>query len=449
MRSHVPGSATTPIDPFGYWPHARSAFAGLGGDGDPPRPGYAFHTRYITAAGGPGTFTLILDGLQATRGELELFLHELPETATTRKVVQTIRLPLAELVRQGGRHAVTFNGRAGAGYALYGRLSDESDAAATSATAHFDNWADDAHFVQRMRMGRARVFTRPSRVGAPWWARSGPLERQGMILQRTATIADPITQMCTAAQFEEPVYAAWRERLRLPLHNHRKQWEFVYILQALTKFGMLREGSRGLGFGVGAEFLPAFFASLGCDVVATDLPPDSQEASGWRDTGQHAEALASLARPDLCSEDAFRRHVSFRAVDMTRIPADLTGFDFCWSACAYEHLGSIQAGLSFVKESVRRLRPGGVAVHTSELNLTSNGKTIDHDSTVLFRRRDMEQLALDLIAEGHEVTPFTYDMGDRPLDEHVDMPPYMQDEQLRVAIRQYVTTSFGIIVRRG
>jgi SAM-dependent methyltransferase len=235
----------------------------------------------------------------------------------------------------------------------------------------------------------------------------------------------------------------------VPEHSHRKQWEFVYILQALQKYGMLAEGRRGLGFGVGAEILPAFFASMGCTIVATDLPDGSQEAAGWRDSGQHAQALASLPRPAFCTEQAFRDHVSFRAVDMNHIPADLTGFDFCWSACAYEHLGSIKAGLAFVKESVRRLRPGGVAVHTSELNLTSNRRTVDHDATVLFRRRDMERLALDLMREGHEVAPFTYDMGDSPLDEHIDLPPYLRDDQLKLALRQFVTTSFGIIVRRG
>jgi SAM-dependent methyltransferase len=269
-----------------------------------------------------------------------------------------------------------------------------------------------------------------------------------MIVRRPAMLADPISQMCTAAQFDEPAYAAWRSRMGFPLHLHRKQWEFVYILQALDRYGALRPGSRGLGFGVGAESLPAFFAAQGCDIVATDLPESVQQASGWRDSGQHADTLAALARPELCDDAAFERHVRFRPVDMTHIPADLTGFDFCWSACAYEHLGSIEAGLRFVKDSVRCLRPGGIAVHTSELNLTSNRATVDHYATVLFRRRDMERLALDLIRAGHAVAPITYDMGDRPLDAHVDTAPYLGDAQLKLALRQYVTTSFGLIIRR-
>ncbi|WP_420140513.1 SAM-dependent methyltransferase [Sphingomonas sp.] len=437
------------IDPFAYWPQARSALPGLGGERDPPRPGYAFHTLYIAAGAGPNRFTIAFDGLSATSGVLDLRLQELHETERSSRVLRRIRAPLRALKAQAGWLEVAFTAEAGASYALHGRLSGAHDARADGLTVSLDSWADGVRQTARLQDARSRIFAPPSRVGAPFWARSGPLERAGMIIRRPATIAEPISQMCTAAQFDEPAYAAWRERMRFPLHNHRKQWEFVYILQALERHGALRPGSRGLGFGVGAESLPAFFASLGCEIVATDLPETDQEAASWRGTGQHADTLAGLSRPDLCTEDDFFRRVSFRAVDMTHIPPDLTGFDFCWSACAYEHLGSIAAGLRFVKESIRRLRPGGIAVHTSELNLTSNTRTVDRGPTVLFRRKDMERLALDLIREGHEVAPITYDMGDRPVDEHVDLPPYLDAEHLKVALRQYVTTSFGIIVRRG
>ena len=56
----------------------------------------------------------------------------------------------------------------------------------------------------------------------------------------------------------------------------------------------------------------------------------------------------------------------FRAVDMNDIPPDLRGFDFTWSSCALEHLGTLRAGADFVVEQMTCLRPGGVAVHTTE-----------------------------------------------------------------------------------
>jgi hypothetical protein len=141
--------------------------------------------------------------------------------------------------------------------------------------------------------------------------------------------------------------------------------------------------------------------------------------------------------------------VAFRAVDMNRIPEDLGGFDFCWSACAFEHLGSIARGLAFVERSLGTLRPGGIAVHATELNLSSNRRTIDHQPTVLFRRRDFEALAVRFHAQGYHVMPLCFDLGDAPDDAHVDVPPYRNDVHLRLALAEHVTTSFGFAVRRG
>jgi SAM-dependent methyltransferase len=274
-------------------------------------------------------------------------------------------------------------------------------------------------------------------------------ERTGLVVRQTATLTDPISQMCTLAQMEEPTFRRWTDALGWVPIAHRKQWEVVYILQVLDHYGAIRPGARGLGFGVGEEALPSLLASYGCSILATDLPADHHEAAQWRDTGQHSDDLSRLHFPALCPRAEFDARVAFRPVDMNAIPEDLQGFDFCWSACAYEHLGSIEKGLRFFKETVRRLKPGGIAVHTTEFNLSSNTRTIDDAATVLFRRRDMERLAMELRAEGHEVMPITYDQGSSPLDEHIDIPPYCEDTHLKLAIRQFVTTSFGLIARRG
>jgi len=255
--------------------------------------------------------------------------------------------------------------------------------------------------------------------------------------------------MCTANQMEEPAFAGWLSRLGLANRSHRKLWEVVYILAVLEAHGMLREGMRGLGFGCGAECFPSYFASRGCEILATDMPADHQQLVGWLATGQYSTEIDQLHWPSLCDHAVFRRAVSFRAVDMNAIPAELQGFDFCWSACAFEHLGSIEAGLRFIHQAVDRLRPGGIAVHTTELNLSSDNATVDNSGTVLFRRRDMERLALELTAAGHRVLPLKYDPGDRPLDGHVDVPPFADVGHLKIALRQFVTTSFGIAVIRG
>mgnify|MGYP005869253905 CR=1 FL=1 len=138
---------------------------------------------------------------------------------------------------------------------------------------------------------------------------------------------------------------------------------------------MLAPGRRALGFAVGREWLPAFFAGLGIEVLATDLDPEDARARAWIETGQHAPAGDKLFQPHLVGEEAFARLVRHRAVDMNAIPEDLKRgrFDFLWSVCSLEHLGSLERGEDFVVEAMRCLRPGGVAVHTTEFNLDAEG----------------------------------------------------------------------------
>lgn len=267
------------------------------------------------------------------------------------------------------------------------------------------------------------------------------------IVEGEASFAKPISQPCTQKQMEDPLYAAWCHVLHENPKMHRKQWEFCYILQALQEQGQLEPGRRGLGFGVGDEPLTAAFAARGIGVMATDLDVERAAQQGWVETDQHARSKEVLNGRGLCPPEQFDRLVDFRFMDMNRIDPDLTGFDFCWSACALEHLGSIEQGLQFIEASLECLRPGGVAVHTTEFNCHSDHATLDNASTVLFRQRDLIRLAQRLRRRGHEIV-LNFDTGDQPLDLHIDMPPYRQDNHLKLQIAKWVTTSYGLIVRK-
>jgi SAM-dependent methyltransferase len=132
---------------------------------------------------------------------------------------------------------------------------------------------------------------------------------------------------------------------------------------------------------------------------------------------------------------------------MRSIPDELRDFDFCWSACSLEHLGSLDEGLRFIERSLATLAPGGIAVHTTEYNLTSNDATPDHGHTVLYRRRDLEQMVERLEAAGHEVAALDLDRGAGVFDEYVDLPPYGNDPHLAVWYKNYTTTSIALVVR--
>jgi SAM-dependent methyltransferase len=264
------------------------------------------------------------------------------------------------------------------------------------------------------------------------------------------------SQLCKQETLTSAVFAEWADRLRPAWDGegsgkshplHRKLWEWIFIAQALSERGMLAPGRRGLGFGVGQEPLVALFASFGCDIVATDLDPDTAAAAGWDDGAQYAGSVASLNIHGLCPPAEFAERVSFRPVDMNAIPAQLTGFDFTWSSCAFEHLGSLDAGKRFIVEQMDCLAPGGIAVHTTEYNVSSNDATIASGPTVLFRRRDMQDLARSLRRRGHRIR-VDYAEGDQPADRHIDAPPF-SDTHLKIQLASFVTTSFGLVVRRG
>lgn len=266
-----------------------------------------------------------------------------------------------------------------------------------------------------------------------------------------------LSRGCVQSDFHEDWFLYWCDSARLARAYHRKLWEHAYVLQSLHSLGQLEAGRRGLGFGVGLEPEPSLMAARGVDVLATDLETGEAAKRGWIATDQHANDLSRMHRPDIVGLDAFQQHVTFRPLDMNAIPSDLDGqFDFCWSSCALEHLGSIRAGLDFIKNSVRTLKPGGYAVHTTEYNYMRDDMTLDNWPTVLFRRRDLELVAEELRAEGHHVFPFDFDVLHSPLDFLIDIPPYpheggaaVADFHLRLAVDGFATTSFGVVIRKA
>lgn len=273
----------------------------------------------------------------------------------------------------------------------------------------------------------------------------GRVELQGF---GTPCADDPLTtRMCRQADLGRE-YADWLERLGLPLIAFRKDWEFSAIGRALEAAKMLRPEIRALGFGVGKEPLVAAFAAEGVEVVATDLEATDERAAAWASTNQHALSLDGLRHPDVCPDETLARQVTVRAVDMNAIPADLTGFDFVWSACALEHLGSIDAGLTFVERSMQCLAPGGLAVHTTEFNVDSGEGTVTEGGTVAFRPSDFAELQRRLARAGHTMAPLTVAPRQGVLDRILDVPPYHR-RSLVLRLDDYVITSAVIVAQAG
>ena len=178
----------------------------------------------------------------------------------------------------------------------------------------------------------------------------------------------------------------------------------------------------------------------------------TEEASGWVTTGQHAASLDALYRPELIDRANFDALVQFRPADMRHLalPWGET-FDFLWSSCSMEHLGGLAEGLSFVQSAMDLLRPGGVAVHTTEYNVASNDATLDHGSSVIYRKRDIEALEMALRLNRHGLAACDFNAGDHPLDLDFDVPPYGRPGQphVKLELGGFITTSFLLILRKG
>ena len=276
-----------------------------------------------------------------------------------------------------------------------------------------------------------------------------------------APIAGPLnvsltSRMCLQSDLESDWLAFWCDEMRVPRNYHRKLWEMCYVAQAIYTAGKLQPGCTGLGFGCGEEMLPSLFVKYGASILVTDQEPESAAQQGWTATNQHTPNLDRVRMPHICDDPARLQNIDLRYVDMNAIPADLDGcFDFCWSACALEHLGSIANGLAFIENSLKTLKPGGVAVHTLEFNLAEDEETIDNWPTVLFQKRHLVAVAERLSRAGYQVSELDFSRGDGFLDGFVDVPPWSSDvvplaapwTQLKLSVDGFVCTSFGIIVR--
>lgn len=256
------------------------------------------------------------------------------------------------------------------------------------------------------------------------------------------------SELCKTKDLYTDWYKRWCGELKEEPKLHRKQWEFVYVMQTLWERGCIRKGKKGLVFAVGTEPGPSIFANYGCEILATDIQPEKGTELGWTTGNQLCFGLESLNIRGLTSDETLQEQVSYQAVDMNDIPDDLVDFDFNWSSCSFEHLGTIEKGLKFLKSQMKTLKPGGWAVHTTEYNISSNDMTLDNSSTVIFRRRDLEKVIAELRDEGHFVEELDCSLGGMPEDFMVDLEPHQQTVHIKLQVDKYVVTSIGLIFRK-
>ena len=265
------------------------------------------------------------------------------------------------------------------------------------------------------------------------------------------TLSDPTSQLCTSNQFFEEEYDYWISKLNSAKKFSRKQWEFVFIAQVLKKNNKLTRDSFGLGFGCGKEPLPALFAEYGVKSLATDLSLEESKDLGWIKTNQHASHLLDLYETSSfkLNYHEFKNKVNFEFVNMNKIPEKyFEKFDFVQSSCSLEHLGSISYGIDFILNSLKCLKKGGIAVHTTEFNVSSNEETLNDKDCCIFRKKDFDLLEIK-IPKNFKIKKINYNLGENRIDSYVDHPPFNINPHLKVKIKDFSSTSVGIIISRS
>lgn len=246
------------------------------------------------------------------------------------------------------------------------------------------------------------------------------------------TFEHPVSQPVNTNQFFEPAFKKWAlNELQWQFGFNRKLWEYSYILQSLKVNGKLN--GRGLGFGVGEEPVVPVMLRHGAQLVATDLNPGDARSRGWDPMKFDVGTSANL---------------QIRHVNMNCIPSDLCGFDFVWSCGSLEHIGGHAAGLNFVERAMACLKPGGIAVHTTELMYDNDEYPFDSPNLSIYRGSDIQELAARLRDQGH-CMELNLQFGTHVLDSLVSDEGSPWELMMRERVAGRVITSVGLIVRSG
>lgn len=231
---------------------------------------------------------------------------------------------------------------------------------------------------------------------------------------------------------------------------HRKLWEWCAIAQALEERDMLRPGRAGIGFAVGHEPLPSLFAARGAQIVASDFHGEGSR-NAWAATGQQGDSLKAVHWPKALPLAEFSTRATYQNIDMrdlSRVPR--SAYDFSWSSCSFEHLGSLDAGLQFLVDSLECLKPGGIAVHTTEFNVSSNDATVEAGDDVIYRRKDIEAFDARLRSMGCGIEALNFDPGHGQHDLAYDFPPWYTHgrQHLKLQSHGFIATSLLLIIRK-
>jgi SAM-dependent methyltransferase len=191
---------------------------------------------------------------------------------------------------------------------------------------------------------------------------------------------------------------------------HRKAWEWAIGIIAMRRFGKLNEKSTAIGVGVGREEVLFYLANKLYHRYATDL----YDVNSWKnfapsDLPENPKKYA----PFPYKEDA----LTVLRMDGTKLEFPSESFDIAFSFSSIEHFGDRKnhsGALRSVKEMERVLKPGGLAVITTEYIIN------DKEHPEFFNKRTIYSDLVDKFEKLKLVEPLDLRITTKTLDTVID-----------------------------
>lgn len=379
MEAHAPDTPRD-LDPFGFMVGHASAIRPLGGKERSPDPRYVFHTPYIEFRPGRVLFTIRFDKLKASFGELRVNINAfIPGSGRDAIFVTSARLQLGDSSAVARGLSIPFLSVAGATYAAFGFCAEGTDAQAAGISIHTEQLETNDEAGQQPLL---------------------PTHFSGIDLQMPPRLVgedipsfiDPASQALTEAQLAEPRFDHWASRLSPRPTTPEAQWRLAFIAQTFDRYGMLRPGARGIGWGEESGALAPIFTAAGCDAALATPPTDPGNLSiAWNAFA--CSPLDAVPGPD--------GTLPGKLISLVEQSPDQRGFDFLWSIGMAEQGHAGGSAVNLLAELMSVLRPGGYAVHLFDLATTQGGSGLP--------RPEVERLAVMLIARGFSVAQLHFD----------------------------------------
>lgn len=375
------------LDSFSYFAEVESKIRGLGGVQPRPDLNYAFHTHYVSTQSGRCTFSIELEGLTATHGILYLQVNVVAAAPDSKAhLVVVDRVPFVDIIAAGSRASIRFQSIPGYLYALFGKIVEDTDAAATALTVRIDRPADMVEEAVKPDESEVLGQGRPARQADHLSSRDRPV------------FEHPMSQSFTSDQLQDSAFVGWQAQFSGGARDPLKDWRDAFVLQTRATYGP-REG-KVLGIIGQDSYVPGLLAMEGFDVGVID------GAGG--ETGHLRERIA---RPANASDALLEARIT-----VNETLADGNICDFIWAQDIVGGLCKADTIGDFTVDILRRLKLGGIFVHVFDMvqawDAADPGRDSSKDRAALMPP-EIERLALDLVSLGHATAQIRFALDDR------------------------------------